>query len=311
MITRPLLAGTLEDVSKLNYPVFATPKLDGIRVLKVDKKVLTRKFKELPNTFIRERLQFILKDGMDGEVMLRSGTFNEIQSAVMSFDGEPDYIFHVFDYVKDTLDKPYIERLKDLEEWWNQTYLKFVGLQKAGVTIVEPENFRDKIRPLFPKQINNEQDLLQYEKECLEQGYEGIMIRRGDGKYKCGRATLKEGILLKLKRFKDAEAVVIGFEEKLHNDNIQEVDEFGLSKRSHKKDGLVPAGTLGSLIVEDLTSKIKFGIGSGFDDATKLDIWNNRDKYLGKLVKYKYQEVGVKEAPRFPVFLGFRSELDL
>lgn len=311
MITRPLLSGALKDIDKLEYPVFATPKLDGIRVLKVGGKVVTRKFKELPNADVRAKLQFILKDGMDGEIMLRHGTFNEIQSAIMSFDGEPDYIFYIFDYVKDKLENPYVERMKDLEIWWNQVYLKFKAFEKMGIAVVDPENFRDKIRPLFPKQINDVQELLAYEKQCLLEGCEGIMIRSANGKYKCGRSTEKEGILLKLKRFKDAEARVVGFEEKLVNENIQEKDEFGLSKRSNKKDGLVPANTLGSLLVTDLTTSAEFGIGSGFDDAMRREIWDNQSKYLDKIVKYKYQEISAKEKPRFPVFLGFRHKDDL
>ena len=115
---------------------------------------------------------------------------------------------------------------------------------------------------------------------------------------------------MKLKRFLDAEARVVGFEEKMHNDNKQEKDEFGLSKRSSKKDGLQSANTLGSLIVEDVKTGVKFGIGSGFDDTLKKEIWTQQNKYINKLVKYKYQSVGAKDAPRFPVFLGFRSELD-
>lgn len=293
MITRPLLASTLEDISSLKFPVLATPKLDGIRVLRVDGKALTRKFKPIPNTYIREMLEKYLPDGVDGEIMT-PGTFNDIQSKVMSFDGEPEFTFYVFDYVKDDLNKPYCERINDM------------------VDVVLP----DKIVPfhvnmLFPMLINNQEELLTYEKTCLSKGYEGVMIRQPNGKYKCGRSTPKEQILIKLKRFLDAEARVIGFEEKLHNDNIQEKDEFGLSKRSSKKDGLQPANMLGALLVEDITTGIKFGIGSGFDDALKKEIWQNRTKYLGKLVKYKYQSIGQKEAPRFPVFLGFRSKLDI
>lgn len=290
MITRPLLAATLEDVNTLRFPVLATPKLDGIRVLKVDGKAVTRKFKPVPNTYIRELLEKHLPDGIDGEIMT-PGTFNDIQSKVMSFDGEPEFSFCAFDYVKDDLNKPYSERVSDM--------LKSIK-KKPPFDIVY----------LRPVQINSIEELLAFEEECLAQGYEGVMIRQPDSKYKCGRSTPKEQILMKLKRFLDAEAIVVGFEEKLHNDNIQERDEFGLAKRSSKKDGLVPANTLGSLIVEDQKTKVRFGIGSGFDDALKQEIWNNRDSYINKLVKYKYQSVGVKDAPRFPVFLGFRSKLD-
>jgi len=290
MITRPLLAATLEDVNTLRFPVLATPKLDGIRVLKVDGKAVTRKFKPVPNTYIREMLEKYLPDGVDGEVMT-PGTFNDIQSKVMSFDGEPQFSFYMFDYVKDDLGKPYSERVSDMHN-----------------AIKTKPTF--EVIALKPVKIHSVEELLAFEKECLRQGYEGVMIRQPDSKYKCGRSTPKEQILMKLKRFLDAEAIVVGFEEKMHNDNIQEKDEFGLSKRSHKKDGLVPANTLGALIVEDQKTKVRFGIGSGFDDALKKEIWDNRDSYINKLVKYKYQSVGAKDAPRFPVFLGFRSKLD-
>ena len=290
MITRPLLAATLEDINTLRFPVLATPKLDGIRVLKVGGKAVTRKFKPVPNTYIRELLEKYLPDGVDGEVMT-PGTFNDIQSKVMSFDGEPQFSFYMFDYVKDDLSKPYSERVSDMHN-----------------AIKTKPTF--EVIALKPVKIHSVEELLAFEKECLRQGYEGVMIRQPDSKYKCGRSTPKEQILMKLKRFLDAEAIVVGFEEKMHNENTQEKDEFGLAKRSSKKDGLVPANTLGALIVEDQKTKVRFGIGSGFDDAFKKEVWDNRDSYINKLVKYKYQSVGAKDAPRFPVFLGFRSKLD-
>lgn len=292
MITRPLLAATLEDLSTLKYPVLATPKLDGIRVLKVDGKALTRSFKPIPNTHIRALLEKHLPDGVDGELMT-AGTFNDIQSRVMSFDGEPEFMFYAFDYVSAKLDDPYRDRIQNLFD------------------VIEKKITPFRIVVLYPEIIENEKELLRYEEECLKKGFEGVMIRNPLGKYKCGRSTTKEQILLKLKRFYDAEAKVIDFEEKMQNENIQERDEFGLSKRSSKKEGLVPANTLGALIVEDLTTGVKFGLGSGFDDELKREIWLNKSKYKNQIVKYKYQSVGVKNAPRFPVFLGFRSKLDL
>jgi DNA ligase 1 len=293
MITRPLLAGTLDDIQSLSFPVLATPKLDGIRFLIVDGKAVTRKFKPIPNKYIRRLLEKHLPNGVDGELMT-PGDFNEIQSKVMSHEGKPEFSVYLFDYVKTDLTKPYKERVNDLDDLF-----------------FRPSTAPFRVIVLAPKWIYNEKELLQYEESCLKKGFEGVMLRSPLGKYKCGRSTLKEQILLKMKRFSDAEAKVIGFEEKMQNDNKQEKDEFGLSKRSSKKDGLVPADTLGALIVEDLKTGVKFGIGSGFDDALKKEIWLHRRKYKNKIVKYKYQSVGAKNAPRFPVFLGFRSKLDL
>lgn len=296
MITRPLLAATLDDIASLKFPVLATPKLDGIRVLKVDGKAVTRRFKPIPNKHIRHLLEKHLPDGIDGEIMTE-GTFNDIQSKVMSHEGEPEFTFYVFDYVKDSLTKPYKDRMLDMVN----------GLE----SVVKNSTLPFSINLLTPVLVRTVDELLEFESQCLEHGFEGVMIRQPDSKYKCGRSTLKEQILLKLKRFYDAEAKVIGFEEKMKNDNKLERDEFGLAKRSSKKDGMIPADTLGALIVEDLKTGVKFGLGSGFDDELKKEIWSHQRKYKNKIVKYKYQSVGVKDAPRFPVFLGFRSKLDL
>lgn len=292
MITRPLLAATLEEVEQLKFPVLITPKLDGIRVLKIGGKVLTRKFKELPNRHIRGLLEKYLPDNIDGELMT-PGDFNEIQSKVMSFDGEPEFTFYAFDYIQGDLNDPYDSRVRDMKNVLSNIKAPF------------------KIEVLMPQMVYDKDELSHFEEQYLKDGFEGVMIRTPKGKYKCGRSTLKEQILMKLKRFLDAEAKVVGFEEKMHNDNKQQKDEFGLSKRSSKKDGLIPANTLGSIVVEDIKTKVKFNIGSGFDDAMKDEIWKNQNKYINKIVKYKYQSVGAKDAPRFPVFLGFRHKLDM
>lgn len=290
MITRPLLAAPLGDVNKLRFPMLVTPKIDGIRVLKVGGKVVTRQFKDLPNVHIRTLLEKHLPDNVDGEVVT-PGNFNDVQSAVMSFDGEPEFTFYGFDYVKTDLNKPYHLRMLDLEVEFSKLNPPF------------------KLVALIPEMVFTVNELFWYEEKCVAGGFEGVMLRTPIGKYKCGRSTEKEQILLKLKRFYDAEAIVIGFEEKLHNTNTKDKNEFGLSKRSSKMGGMIPANTLGCLIVQDIKTGVEFGIGSGFTDSLRDLIWQNREKYKGSVVTYKYQTMGAKNAPRFPVFLGFRKDL--
>ena len=135
------------------------------------------------------------------------------------------------------------------------------------------------------------------------------MIRDPNGKYKHGRSTTKEGGLLKIKRFEDDEAVVIGVEELMTNLNEQELDNLGHKVRSSKKEGLVPAGKLGALIVKHKTFG-EFKIGSGFTEDARVKLWRERDELKGRLAKFKYQPSGVKDKPRFPVFLGFRNKID-
>ena len=133
------------------------------------------------------------------------------------------------------------------------------------------------------------------------------------GPYKCGRSTNKEGYLLKLKRFSDSEAEIIGFEELMHNNNVKTKDNLGLSKRSTCQENLSGANTLGTLLVRDLYSNLEFriGTGQGLDIDLRRAMWNNQSSYLGKIVKYKYFSVGVKDLPRHPVLLGFRHKDDM
>jgi len=72
---------------------------------------------------------------------------------------------------------------------------------------------------LLPRVINSAEELDAFEAACLRDGFEGVMLRSPSGRYKFGRSTLKENLLLKLKRFEDAEAQIIGFEELSHNAN--------------------------------------------------------------------------------------------
>lgn len=286
-----MLATAIEDLNKISFPVIASPKLDGIRCLKVDGKALSRKFKPIPNHSVRTWIENNCPDGFDGEIMCPGLTFNEIQSAIMSEDGEPSFQYLVFDYVKDDLKKPYEDRLKDLTE--AMTLKDSSRLQMNDYVIITDLNA-----------------LKNYEEQCVQEGFEGIMIRSLSSPYKLGRSTLKEQYLLKIKRFEDAEAVVVGFEEKMKNNNKLEKNELGYAKRSSSMEGLEPADTLGTLLVRDPKTNQEFGIGSGFDDKTRKEIWNNKDKYLNKLVTYKFQPSGGKDLPRFPVFKGFRSEED-
>jgi len=292
MITKPMLAGTVKDMKTIQYPVLVTPKLDGIRCLKIDGKAVSRNFKPIPNEYVRFWIEQHLPDGVDGELIVEDETFQATTSAVMRESGEPKVVYLVFDYVREgDVKRPYRERMGDLSEVMKNVNSRFA-------------------RPIIPVFVYNESQLVKLEKQWLDDGHEGIMIRTPDSPYKCGRSTVREGYLLKLKRFKDAEAWVIGFEERMHNANEAKKDAFGRTERSSHKANMIPTGVLGALVVDRGDGKV-FKIGTGFTDEQRKEIWDNRKKYMSKLVKFKYQPIGVKDVPRFPVFLGFRHENDL
>jgi DNA ligase-1 len=296
VISKPMLACGLEtdDLAKLKYPVAATPKLDGIRCLKPDDdRVLTRSFKPIPNEFIRTTLMDILPAGADGEIMA-GGNFQEVTHAVMGHESRPDFVYCMFDYVSDSFKEPYVDRMEKAKSWWNRL----------------PEEKRFRVRLLMPTPIHDVDELLVFERHCITNDYEGIIVRDPLGPYKNGRSTRKEGWLLKFKRFVDAEATVVGFEELTLNGNVKTYDAFGHAQHSSHKENLVPMDTLGALVLEDEDGK-RFNVGTGFDCELRRKIWADRDRVLGATVKYKYFPVGVKELPRHPVFLGFRDAKDM
>lgn len=294
-MTKPMLAATLKDLSKLKYPILVSPKLDGIRCLIRDGVAFSRSLKPIPNKHIQKLIGMSLFNGLDGELILanRDEDFNSVQSAVMSEDGEPDFIYCVFDIWQDDNS---LQPFRSFEYRYNKLMQRGLKLPRF-VKVVEHHIAR------------SEADLLVFEEEFVGLGYEGIMIRSFDGPYKHGRSTENEGYLLKLKRFKDAEATVVGFTERFHNANEAKKNELGHTERSHHKANMVPTNSLGTFIVE--FNNKQFEIGTGLTEDQRNEFWKIRDKLFGKLVKFKYQDLSKYGVPRFPVFLGFRDERDL
>lgn len=284
MIREPMLAAsTVPDLhTEVKYPCYIQPKLDGIRCIAIDGVAYSRKMKPIPNKFIQKFFADNYLNGFDGELMVY-GDFNDVQSGVMSIDGEPDFYYVVYDYWASN--KRYRERMKQME-------LNII--HSKHITMIETV------------EVNTAEEAEKCLSMFVAAGYEGGILRSMDGEYKQGRSTFKEGYLLKLKKFYDDEAVIVGYEEKLTNTNTKEVDERGKAKRSSKKEGMVAAGTLGSLIVE--WKGKQFNIGSGFTDSQRQDIWDNREEYLGKPVTFKYQELTKYGIPRFPTFKALRLE---
>lgn len=287
---KPMLACEA-DLTKLRFPLLASPKLDGIRAIVRDGVVYSRSNKPIPNKFVQE--MFSMYEHFDGELIVGDATssmvYRETTSHVMSHDktGFPVRFF-VFDHVRD-LQQPYSLRLHQL-----------MG------------DARDDARLVLHTQmlIRTLEQLINFENDCLDNGYEGLILRDSEAPYKLGRSTANEGYLLKLKRFQDAEAEVIGFEERMHNGNEATVSELGRTKRSSHQAGKSGRGDLGALVCRNRDG-VEFNIGTGLDDSERARIWNNRSEFLGALVKYKFFPVGVKEAPRHPVFLGWRDKADL
>jgi len=116
-----------------------------------------------------------------------------------------------------------------------------------------------------------------------EKSWEGLMVNM-DKPYTCKRSDS----ILKVKVMSTCDVRVIGFEN-------------GTGKYD---------GKLGAMIVD--YKGFNCGVGSGFTDADREYIWNNKKEYLGKIVEVQYFEES-KNAQggislRFPVFKKLRSD---
>jgi DNA ligase-1 len=282
-----MLAALVRDIDLLSYPLVATPKIDGIRCfIHESLGPVSRTFKPIPNDWIRGQLSG-LPPGLDGELIVPDADFNDTQSAVMSYDGIPEFKYLVFDYCP--------------SGWDFLAHVQRMSMIPAGL----PE-WVEVLRGLT---VRDSLELTDYETSCLEGNFEGVCLRDPLGHYKSGRGTVRDRTLMKLKRFHDSEATILGFVELQHNQNEAVVSELGLLKRSKQSANLTLGQMLGALKVRDVVSGVEFEIGSGFTTAERIDIWNNRSMFLNRILTYKYQLYGMKDKPRCPVFKAFRYDV--
>lgn len=287
-VKSPMLAcSTQPDLDKLTYPLYASFKLDGIRCLIQRGKAVSRKFKDIPNKHIQKVLSK-LPYALDGELMVK-GTFNDVDSAVMSFEGEPDFTFMVFDILNSP--KPFCARYEEL----------------LNIFKDKPKDINIPIKLVYQHICESAEEVRSFYTIAIDQGYEGLILRSSHGLYKEGRSTLKQEWMLKVKPVCDTEATIVDCTELMRNENDPEINNVGLTERNKRQEGLSGGNTLGALICKD-SEGIEVKVGSGFTASQRQDIWDHFDHYKGKIITFKYQDRTPDNAYRFPVFKGFRRD---
>lgn len=285
---KPMLAATVTDRAKLRFPYLASPKLDGIRCVILEGKVLSRSLKPIRNKYIVSQLQGL--PNMDGELIVGSShygdVFNRTTRGVMSADGEPCFMFHAFDTLAD-LSLPFQERLA-----W---------IPKDAYVLPVPHTM-----------VYNLNDLGKYEEKVLYQGYEGVMLRGPGNSYKCGRATATENSLWKLKQFADGELLVNSVREGVQNINYATTDALGRTVRSKHQDGMLPNSKVGTIIGTDLKTGQHLEVSPGkMTHAERELFWLEPSLIVDKIIRYKCFNYGSMDAPRFATFQGFRDPDDM
>jgi DNA ligase-1 len=132
-----------------------------------------------------------------------------------------------------------------------------------------------------------ELEFKQYNKDAIEAGYEGIMIKDIDAVYECKRTRS----WLKMKPF---------IEVSLEIKNVEE----GTGRNMARLGALVCSG-------QDDGKDIAVNVGSGFSDADRDEFWANRDNIINQIVEVRADAITQNQdgtySLRFPRFLRFRG----
>ena len=185
--------------SKLKFPCYIQPKLDGYRMIydHNTKRTLTRTGKEFKILYETPLYQELTKTNLifDGELYLHDCKFENygiLRKTKALTTTERELLnkieYHIYDIAYPTF--PYKERKYYLEQFFiNNPNLKMIKLVETKI-------------------CNNEDDIKRYHEEYTSNNYEGTILRNSDGYYKFKTRSCD---LLKNKDFYDEEFEIIDF----------------------------------------------------------------------------------------------------
>jgi len=172
-------------------------------------------------------------------------------------------------------DHKQINRSFTLANWYSQFNQDLPNVRVVGQEQVDLDTLAGQVR--F-KAIN---------KEAIDGGYEGIMIKDPLGVYVCKRSLN----WLKMKPFIEVTLEVVDVEE-------------GTGRNEGRLGALVCAGT-------DDGKAIRVNVGSGFSDGDRVGYWSARNDLVGQIVEVRADAITQNQdstySLRFPRFLRFRG----
>ena len=296
------------------FPLYILPKIDGVRGLNYNGTLTGRSLKKFKNKHLTRLFSKPHYEGFDGELAAGDECDPDLcrksSSASGTIEGEFFWTWHVFDLCSDSVQHlPYEERHAMLK-----AYVESEQLEGRLMDL--------KVVPMI--KVNNMNELLEQEEVWLEMGYEGVITRKPGKPCKRGRATSREGGYGRIKRFTDGEGVITRINEGMTNMNEAQINELGHTFRSTHQDNMVPSGMIGSYVVtlltvpEGLPDHIVLNVGDemtvGAGKLTheeRLYYFQNPDKFLGRISKFKFFLHGMKDKLRIPTHQSFREVEDM
>lgn len=279
-----MLAKKYEDEAhKVTGAFYITEKYDGMRCAWIKKgnsaKAFSRQGERILGLVDIEKSILELPDGVyDGELLIK--THEELKDRevlqqtlkITRKDGEK----HGVDfYIFDYI------TLSEFENGISQfgyEYRRILleGLNYGDNLVLAPILYKGSDHNVIPTLL----------KDMEDKGREGLMLNTAEGKYECKRTHN----ILKLKTMQTADLKIIGFEKGKPLGKYQDI--------------------LGNLIVD--YKGYPLGVGSGFSEEERHFIWENQDKFLGKIVQIQYFRESKNDngglSVSFPVYQGVRED---
>lgn len=297
LLFKPMLAKGFKDYqNKVKYPLGAQCKLNGVRCAAYLEdnqiKMMSRKGESFNCVdHIRDQLAPIFKDNpdlfLDGELFNpiyknNLGALTRLVSVRRTKPEEEDIQkskeivqYHIYDIFSETntgvTKKPYKSRFLFLEAVFNQYKLRDTGC----------------IFLLSYEVVNNIHEVNEALEKWASQGDEGVILRNLEATYQC----TKTKDLLKLKKFEDDEFEIVGLTEGVGNWAGAAKTAICKLKTPNKK-----------------TKSDTFESNLEGERPSLVDLWNNRESYIGQFATVRYQELSPYGVPLIPYTgLPFRN----
>lgn len=350
------------NLDELNYPLLSSTKLDGCRLLIKTGTITTRSLKPLKNKQLNDKFEPIRVCTDNKNILLDGEIYAE---------GIPFYMISSCFMTEDYNTKKSVKRWADLCETYEIDITREEVLEKLKFYVfdyVEAEYYRlrfafrtdnaydiakkfpNLIVPVIQILVHSADEVRTMFKDALEQGYEGLILKDPNGRYKCGRGTLKEGLIFKCKPYVTIDAQIIGVKQatKVNPNAPKTINELGRSVTSKKQEDriLIPRAKTFTVYYEqtcshckgskietittvmdavDFESKIEqtcaYCLGKGVilhevdvaiggTEAERDEIWANKESYIGRWIEYKGLLVGSKDVPRHCNMMRWREDKD-
>jgi DNA ligase-1 len=282
----PMLAKDFEKrKTKVKYPVWVQPKLDGVRCMAYwdgdEVKVMSRSGRpyDVPH-LAKDISKFLPQDHvLDGEIYIHGLTFQQISKLVSKWREEPseatgglvssDLELWAFDVFQVGSEAPWSSRRVDLEEL---------------ICKPEDQDRKDNIVHVSSLLVNFEEEVYREHDLLVAAGFEGAILRTPDSTYRLGH---RSNNLLKVKKFEDDEFKITGYYE--GKGKFKGCVTWICETEDKQEFHCCPKGTL----------------------AMKKKWFEEGHLHVGKLLKVKYQGKTDDGSLRFPVGLGFRLPEDM